>query len=612
MSGSESIDISVFDDPNFAASAASGSGGSDSSESAVKSPNNLASPSGDSKSSAQNNLQNPSQGVVGSSSQNASRSASQSASRSASGATSGASQAPAQNVFQKGDLHKANLSLTAMASVPKLLLDKPADYFSDPSYYKTCLTGENEYSKRLHENLSKFLKATDPKDRTVYRQNITVAYWQFLAGMAIKMVSKNLPMPKRMLARFGVLLPSFFRPEQKEFFSRTILDNPYNEPVLYLDEWLAEVASGKMKPSMTDEKRQAIKASSPEEAASMEQARLNQLQSKNSGRMQSAENQLTQKERERTSMENEFKNRFEDLCVHETALGANGHTAPYNEAQTKLLADLMERLRSLSRNNRELSKALDEYKEAKQIFDSVEDKITDTPVDMKAGSLSVGVEFGTVRQMAKMTVGRQGNSFPIFTKDFYHCTERGTGTRENVIELLRWVESIDPGVFCRIHKNIANRIVPYVLLIPTYGDRGFCWEPFDRYNRTTSRGRIVVPMYPRDLKTAVLVAVADLRWQVAKEKASYYWMEEGLTGQYYQHIDRLKLKGDLKAFFIEDYILWMTKESEGTQRLDKEVRGIFWRNMPFPDAKKQELRKRSLVYEDLCQKDSNRAMSDGY
>ena len=178
--------------------------------------------------------------------------------------------------------------------------------------------------------------------------------------------------------------------------------------------------------------------------------------------------------------------------------------------------------------------------------------------------------------------------------------------------MLRWVESLDPGAFQRIHKNIPNRIVPYVLLVPTYGDRGFCWEPFDRYNRVTSRGRIVVPMYPKDLKIAVLTAVADLRWQVAKEKASYYWMEEGLTGQYYQHVEQLKLKGDLKEFFIEDYILWMTKESSGVQRLDKDVRGIFWRNMPFPKTLKEDLRRRSLVYDELCKKDANREMSDGY
>ena len=159
---------------------------------------------------------------------------------------------------------------------------------------------------------------------------------------------------------------------------------------------------------------------------------------------------------------------------------------------------------------------------------------------------------------------------------------------------------------------MLNRIVPYVILVPTYGDTGFCWEPFDRYNRVTSRGRIVVPMYPKSLQIAVLTAVADLRWQVAKEKASYYWMEEGLTGQYYQWIDSQKLKGDLKEFFINDYVLWMTKESEGVQKLDKEVRGIFWRHMPFPQEIKDKLKTRSLVYQELCQRDVNRSMSDGY
>lgn len=511
----------------------------------------------------------------------------------------------------QGDIHKANLSLREFPPVPKLLEEKPNDIFDDKTYYKTCLTGENDFSKRLHEMLTKYLKATDPADKTVFRQNVTSAYWECIKGMVAKMALKSTPMPKRMMIRFGVLLPSLFRPEQKEFFSRIIFDNPYKEPVLYMDEWFREIASGRMSCSATDEKN-VQRASTPEEQASQEQARLQQLQSKNSGRMQSAENIVTMKEHERENLERETRSRLEDLFIHEPISGLEPHCEPYTESQQKLLTDIMDRLRSLSRNNKELSKALAEFRDSKSTYETVEDKLTENPAELAANATSVGVEFGTVRQMAKMTVGRQGNQYPIFTRDFYHCTEKGTGTRENVIEILRWIEGIDPGAFCRIHKNVSNRIVPYVLLIPTYGDRGFCWEPFDRYNRTTSRARIVVPMYPRDLRTAVIVAVADLRWQVAKEKASYYWMEEGLTGQYYQHIDRLKLKGDLKAFFIEDYILWMTKESEGVQRLDKEVRGIFWRNMPFPQEKKEILRKRSLVYEDLCQKDANRAMSDGY
>lgn len=515
---------------------------------------------------------------------------------------------------KKSSIHEVDLSRHEFAEITNFTNDEGSKVFEDTTYYKTALTGENSSAQRVHMVLSKYLTCQDPKDRTVYRQNIISAYWELIRGMAPKTANLNLPMPKRMLMRFGVLLPSLFRPEQKEFFSKIIFENRTGEPVLYEDEWFMEIASGRLTNSMTDEKRTPKKAATAEEAASMEHNHLQQLQSKNSGKMQSAENLVNIKENERNMLEQEIRDRIEELFTHNTIPGLEPHRSPYTDTQQRLFSEITDRLHRLSKNGKEYTRCLKEFEDAKGVYDSVEGKLAASGGNQNhaADTDAVNIEFETVRQMAKMTVGRQGNQFPLFTREFYHCTERGTGTRENVIDILRWIESIDPGAFCRIHKNVPNRIVPYVLLIPTYGDRGFCWEPFDRYNRVTSRGRIVIPMYPRDLKIAVLTAVADLRWQVAKEKASYYWMEEGLTGQYYQYIDRQKLKGDLKAFFIEDYVLWMTKESNGVQRLDKEVRGIFWRNMPYPNELKQELRKRSLVYDELCIKDNNRAMSDGY
>ena len=512
-------------------------------------------------------------------------------------------------------IHEVDLSRREFAPIEKFISDTPYETFNDTKYYKTALTGENQSAQRVHQVLSKYLTCQDPKDRAVYRQQIVTAYWELLRGMVGKMAYPDTPMPKKMLVRFGVLLPSLFRQESKDYFSRVFVENRENEPIMYVDEWFKEIASGRMGNSATDEKKQvSTKNMTPDQAASAEQSRLMQLQSKNSGKLQSAENILGIKENERNMLEGELQRNIQDLCTHNPVLGLDNHTAGYTDQQRRLLPEITDILHRLSKNDKELSKVLEEFKEAKATYDNVQDKINAgggaavTTNDTEA----VKIEFETVRQMAKMTVGRRGNQFPIFTREFYHCTERGTGTRENVIDVLTWIESLDPGVFHRIHKNVPNRIVPYVLLVPTYGDRGFCWEPFDRYNRVTSRGRIVVPMYPKDLKIAVLTAVADLRWQVAKEKASYYWMEEGLTGQYYQHFDQMKLKGDVKEFFIEDYILWMTKESTGVQRLDKDVRGIFWRNMPFPKPLKEELRKRSLVYDELCKKDANREMSDGY
>ncbi|MBP7495944.1 MAG: hypothetical protein KA771_10645, partial [Spirochaetales bacterium] len=167
-------------------------------------------------------------------------------------------------------------------------------------------------------------------------------------------------------------------------------------------------------------------------------------------------------------------------------------------------------------------------------------------------------------------------------------------------------------LFLRTFKQQTNRIIPYIILIPCYGDMGICWEPFERFNRATGRGRVAIPMYPKELRVAIAMAMGDLRWQTAKEKAQHYWMEEGITGWYYQWFTDRKMKGDVRESFVQDYVQWITKESEGTQKLDREVRDIFWRYIPFPQEVKDKLKTRGYVYAELYKKDQNRAMSDGY
>lgn len=501
-----------------------------------------------------------------------------------------------------------DLSIREFKPITEFFSSTPHTIFDDPDYYKTALRGENESAQKLHNLLTKYLTCQDPKDRTVYRQQMVNVYWEFVRSLAPKMGDLSLPKCKRMLMRFGVVLPSLFTDEQKQTFSSAFVENRLGEPVYYLDEWFQEIVSGRIGISATDEARPARRSGNAAEEAS----HLMQLKSKNSGKLQNSENLLTSKESQRAMVEAELVSRIEQICKHDVLVGLGNHKAPYSETQKRLFSEISERLRLLSKIDKELTNYLNEFKEAKSISDSLDVKLSSAPSTMEINSSDINTEVDTVRQMAKMTVGRQGNHFPIFTREYYHCIPKGTGFRENVVDTMAWIESVDPGAFCRIHKNVSNRIVPFVILIPTYGDRGFCWEPFDRYNRITSRGRIAIPMYPKDLQIALLTAVADLRWQVAKEKASYYWMEEGLTGQYYQWLITQKLKGDVKDYFIEDYLLWMTKESEGVQRLDKEVRGIFWRHIPFSQEIKEKLKIRSLVYQELYQRDLNRAMSDGY
>ena len=509
----------------------------------------------------------------------------------------------------KRDPFKVDLSIRGFEPIDKAFQDSSTGAFDDPKYYKVLMGGEGESAQRLHTLLSKYLTSKEPQDRIVYRQQIIGAYWEFVKSLAPKMSNAYTPMPKRMVMRFAVVLPSLFTAEQKDMFSRAFYENNSGEPILYLDEWMKAIATGQVEPSATDDA--PVRKKDMQAGGSAEQQYLMQLQSKNEGKLQSAESQLMAKENERTMTEAELKSRVDNLCEHPPYVGLAPHKMSWSDAQRHLVGEIQDRLRTLQKIDKDLAKMLNEFQDLKGIQTSLETKMADMPKQIEVNISDIQKEMDTVRQMAKMTVGRKGNHFPVYSREFFHCVPNATGFRENVIQVLTWIESIDPDCFVRVHKNQHNRIVPYTILLPTYGDMGICWEPFNRYNRLTSRGRIAIPMYPRDLKIACLAAVADLRWQVAKAKA-IDWTADGLTGQYYQWIESQKLKGDLKTYFIADYILWMTKESTGIQKLTKEVRGIFWRYLPFPQSLKDELGRRSPVYADLLQKDRNREMSDGY
>lgn len=504
--------------------------------------------------------------------------------------------------------YKVDMRRERIKEVENTLSDEPNQYFDDKfyensSYYKTALEGEGQAGQRVNQLLKKYLTTQDPKERTQYRMQIINAWWELLRVMSTKVSDKTLPMAKKMLLRFGVALPSLFTAEQKELFSRALLNNETGEPVYYLDEWLDEVAKSHIAPSATDEKHVRI-----EQGEQGEKQKLLQLKAKNDGKIQTAEGFANSKEAERQMMESELKNRVESLCEHEKVIGLSGSLSQsYTDAQKGLFSEIFERLRGLQRIDKDLSTYIKELEEAKEIGITLEQKLMDMGENTSVDTSLIEDEFGTVRQMAKMTCGRRGNPFPVFSREFYHCTPKGTGFREEVINTLRWIEMNDRSAFRKKSRGITNRILPFVLLLPTYGDFGFCWQPFDRLNRSSSRGRLVIPMYPKNLKISLLMAVADYRWQYAKEKAvDWTDPEDGITGQYYQYIESKKIKGDLKSYFIADYVTWMTKEIEGTQIMEKELRGIFWRSIPFSKERREMLSKRSMTYLDLYKKDAVR------
>jgi len=481
---------------------------------------------------------------------------------------------------------------------------EPKPYFSNPNYYKFLLTGMGDISDKLHKTLQNYLRATDPKDRTVYRQRMIPLYWELIRKQ-VEVLSEDSEMPRRLLIRYGALLPNVISAEQRKMLSSIIFENRLGEPVHYVDEWLLFVGRGDVAPLATDEEFTYRKKSKDVSA-------IKQQLTKARGEKDSFIAAIRNLEIRQKSVERSILMKAQVVSRHERSRIYTGVRDPYNQSQRASLGEILSHVKELQNLDREIKERFDSLRRNGDKLKNLEQQAQSAGVGTSLDPRMASKEVDSIRQMAKMSVGRQGNHMPILMKQFFFSNIKAIATRENIIDLFRQFENIDPGVFRRTFRQKTTRIVPHVLILPCFGDRGLCWEPFEKTNKATSRGRIGIPMFPKDLKIAILTALGDLRWQVAKEKAQHYWMQEGLTGHYYEWFDSKRLRGDVRLRFIQDYILWMTKESEGVQKLDKDVRGIFWRDMPFPPQLRESLRKRGFVYNELYKKDKNREMSDGY
>ena len=508
---------------------------------------------------------------------------------------------PKKGGDQQREPEQADLTKTAFPTITKYEED-PKPYFQNKEYYKVAVSSEGESSKRVHDLLSRFIKAEDPQDRSLYRGRLVPAFWD-LAGSAASKIYSSLPEPKVLMLRFGLLSPTLVSPGQRTMISKIIFENTTGEPIHYVDEWLKKVASGEISASATDETK-AVKRNEGQVVSS----RLDKAR----GQVEAQSGMIAGKMNEIEGLEYNLSQLISTITSRQRHPVYSNLKNPYSPEQKNALSTIGEILRKLSVADKEVNGMFRALDNAASQMQELKVKAEEMGESVGVDDEAIGKEFNTVRQMAKMCIGRQGNHFPILMKQYFRESLRDIATRENVIRELATIEALDGSLFERTFKRQTNRIVPYVILVPCYGDKGICWEPFERFNKATSRGRVAIPMFPKDLRIAVLSAVADLRWQVAKERAQHYWMEEGLTGKYYQYFTDNKRKGDVKEAFVQDYILWITKESEGTQKLEREARGVFWRNIPFPQAIKDNLKNRGFVYNELYKKDVNISKSDGY
>ena len=468
------------------------------------------------------------------------------------------------------------------------------------SAYMNIIGNGGEMGQRLHDLITKFSRAKDKDERSMYREKLAPAHWNMLMYL-VNSFFDDLSSEKQALYRYGLLNSAFIDDNQKKILLHINRPEDSHECISYVDEWLYKIGNGEIKSSAVDETKKMKKKSTTALKSKME---------RKSGAREAEIASLKQKIEQHRMVEQSLQSSVDLVMHHEKMHQFGGLMATYTQEQKKALAQVQDIARSLLKSDRDIETA---YRTLKSLEDEIHSlKGRGDSVEEEVDTKTVQEELTTIRQMHKMTVGRQGNHFPFLLRTYMPHSELDVCTKSRLIDVLQEIEKIDPNIFIRTYKGEEHRIIPYFIIIPSYGDYGICWEPFDRMNKATSKGRIAVPMFPRDLKTALLYALGDLRWQIAKEKALHYWMEEGLTGYYYQYAQDNKLKGDLKDLFIQDYILWVKFEAQGMQKLERDVRAIFWRYIPFPQSIKDQLKNRGYYYAELYKRDQNRAMSRGY
>jgi hypothetical protein len=485
------------------------------------------------------------------------------------------------------------------------------------SFLRSVLEGENEeVVERLLEFKQLYENETDKDKKVMYKERFTTAFWELYSEILLKIGTvwlDNVPLQKRLFIRFGILDLKYLTVEDQEMIKSVPIkkintdDDVYNS-IYYVDEWISEIGKGNIEVSATDE----VPRKKKKEGVNVVEK---EKYERKKGLLEAELSSLREAFRKRQLLEETVYNSIKkvyDFSRMFDEITEDNYSVNYTENEESALASSIDQIREILRMNKEINLSKQKVdkllEEIKALEVTTDDNGSDEAYNVDESGIKT--EIQTIRQMIKMCVGRQGNHFPALVSSMIPRSHLKPNFRENAAQYIKDILKVDPTVFERKTRASVLQIVPYILLTPGYGNYGICWEPFNKYNKVSSKGRLAVPIFAKNSIDVIVMAFGDFRWNMAKELAGYHWMEEGITGDYFQYHESIKWKGDLRSKFMYDYYLWITKESEGIQKLEKEVRRIFWFKIPFPDKLKEELSKKGYYYQDLYKKDEAKKLSE--
>ena len=248
---------------------------------------------------------------------------------------------------------------------------------------------------------------------------------------------------------------------------------------------------------------------------------------------------------------------------------------------------------------------------------------TDLPEEFNTAEKRISYEIQNFLEVnTRLTSGTPTSAFPILTR--YQITsplDRSFVTAERLGKEIEKILAVDFSAFHRevivndeerniIKEFVQAQVIPNFIVVPSIGTKVMMWQDVSTRSKS-SRGRLVVPVFATaDLFTLLLEAVAAFRWELTKTIMGADWnnvSQSSITADYTDYVQFFKKNRDLspeikeklgaefKRFrsdrdrFTNDYITWIKFEAEGVLKMNKVVRGIMYRHVPFAHSIRENI-----------------------
>ena len=230
----------------------------------------------------------------------------------------------------------------------------------------------------------------------------------------------------------------------------------------------------------------------------------------------------------------------------------------------------------------------------------------------------------TFQVVNKLTFGRITTFCPLFTDINAKRDLESSQTKTMILkQTLQEIKDIDFSVFYReslfsdinigVTKETVNvEVMPNIILMPNFGSRGMMWQEIEGRKRATPARFFMPIFFQGDIKNQIIRLVGEYRWEMCKRVQGGRWQDItdlSLTSEYCDYLQFYKKNRDLsqdikasvkqelsrarnnfKTVFISNYAEWISYESQGLPRLNKNARRIMFNYCPFKLAIRESIK----------------------